>query len=182
MASFGFVTKNSAYLSCQRLERCRQVDVILRSKVHPERFFVGGAGGLRSFWYENDRWRDEGQIAGVDVEVRSIVETEKGVLWLGTLNSGVVHVSFEKGRLAIAGRLECDGMAQARDFLQIMDGSAFIGTMGASFSRRIGGSIALTVWDSDFSLNESLESVSLTALPLSQDLHRTGKIWSGCWP
>jgi signal transduction histidine kinase/CheY-like chemotaxis protein len=74
-----------------------EVDVILRSKVQPERFFVGGAGGLRSFWYENDRWRDEGQIAGVDVEVRSIVETEKGVLWLGTLNSGVVHVSFEEG-------------------------------------------------------------------------------------
>ena len=71
------------------------IDVLLGSRIHPERVFVGGFSGLRSLRYENQRWQDEGKVTGVDGEVRSIVETTKGDLWLGTLNSGVFRVSFE---------------------------------------------------------------------------------------
>src|SRR5207247_3487787 len=67
--------------------------VVLRSKLHPERVFIGGFSGLFSLRYENQRWHDEGKVEGVGEEVRSLVETERGDLWLG-LDSGAALVSF----------------------------------------------------------------------------------------
>jgi signal transduction histidine kinase/ligand-binding sensor domain-containing protein len=62
------------------------------SRQDPQRIWLGTRAGLASMRWEG-RWVDEGMIASTP-EVRSIVEPEPGVLWLGTQAQGVVRIRF----------------------------------------------------------------------------------------
>jgi hypothetical protein len=61
---------------------------IAQSKKNPERFFVGGYGGLRTVRFADGRWIDEGAAPGFDRQVTSIVETADGNLFVGTMSDG----------------------------------------------------------------------------------------------
>jgi len=61
---------------------------ILRSKKNPERFFVGGYGGLRTVRFLDGHWIEEGAAPGFDRKVSSIVETAEGNLFVGTMSDG----------------------------------------------------------------------------------------------
>ena len=98
--------------------------VVLRSKLHPERVFIGGFSGLFSLRYENQRWHDEGKVEGVGEEVRSLVETERGDLWLG-LDSGAALVSFTGGTALRRGSAQTrrydasDGLPPNRGWIRV---------------------------------------------------------------
>ncbi len=65
-----------------------------RSTADPTRIWVGKFDGLTSFRRTNGRWVDEGDIAGLRVEVRSVRELADGNLWLGGFGSGIQRVLF----------------------------------------------------------------------------------------
>lgn len=66
-----------------------------RSRLHPERVFVGTTTGLDSLRRDaNGQWKYEGSVTGVNDQVRSIVEDHHGDLWLGTFNLGLLHWRF----------------------------------------------------------------------------------------
>jgi signal transduction histidine kinase/ligand-binding sensor domain-containing protein len=60
------------------------------------RVFAGLIDGITSFYFEYGRWEDEGRINGIGEYVASIVETEPGVLWLGTDSKGTINVKFNE--------------------------------------------------------------------------------------
>ncbi len=68
-----------------------------RSQQDPRRVFAGLRNGIKSFYAEGDQWRDEGQIEGIDREVRHIYETPVGKLWLIDYFSGLIRLDFSKG-------------------------------------------------------------------------------------
>jgi signal transduction histidine kinase len=73
---------------------------LLHSKLDTNRVFVGLLDGLTSFKFAangSDEWIYEGRIDAVSEYVTSIVETEPGVLWLGTDSKGTIKLDF-KGR------------------------------------------------------------------------------------
>jgi signal transduction histidine kinase/CheY-like chemotaxis protein len=69
--------------------------VLKRSEAHPERVWVGLFDGLASLRFVEGRWINEGRIDAVTEQVRSLVETKKGVLWAGTQSAGVLRLQFE---------------------------------------------------------------------------------------
>jgi PAS domain S-box-containing protein len=71
---------------------------ILRSRINPDRVFIGTLNGLASCLRVGNDWVDEGMIAGPTTQVRSMVETGDGTLWVGTAFQGVLRFSFPEGR------------------------------------------------------------------------------------
>jgi signal transduction histidine kinase/CheY-like chemotaxis protein len=69
-------------------------NVLWVSKVDPTRVWVGLFDGLTSFRWINGRWIDEGTVAGVEFEVRTLFEEPDGSVWAGTANDGVLKVSL----------------------------------------------------------------------------------------
>jgi signal transduction histidine kinase/DNA-binding response OmpR family regulator len=75
---------------------------LLRSPKHPERIWVGTREGLISLFQESKtgyqetkgKWVKEHQFARISQELRTIVEDQKGNLWLGTLTNGVLKIAF----------------------------------------------------------------------------------------
>jgi signal transduction histidine kinase/ligand-binding sensor domain-containing protein len=70
-----------------------------RSKVDTNRIFVALIDGLSSFHLAgngSDKWNYEGLINGVSEYVTSIVETEPGVMWLGTDSKGTLKLNFNQ--------------------------------------------------------------------------------------
>jgi len=81
-------------------ESDRQSLVLLRSGIDTARIYIGlenGLDALRFLPNSRNKWLDEGKINGIDTEVRSIVETKEGILWLGTRSQGVIRVDFSAG-------------------------------------------------------------------------------------
>ncbi|MEO9079467.1 MAG: diguanylate cyclase [Rhodanobacter sp.] len=66
---------------------------MLRSRRDPERVFIGAQDGLASMRWDGHRWLDEGTISDFSDEIRSMLEDDKGQLWLGTWNSSVLRVT-----------------------------------------------------------------------------------------
>lgn len=65
---------------------------VLKSSVRdPDLVFVGHYG-LSAIRCENGDWVSKGRLGGMEFQIRSIVETEGGTLWLGTGGDGVVRV------------------------------------------------------------------------------------------
>jgi len=67
--------------------------VMVNSRQDPARVWVGTRAGLASILEERGSWVDEGLMVPTP-EVRSIVEPEPGLLWLGTQARGVVRIQF----------------------------------------------------------------------------------------
>jgi signal transduction histidine kinase/CheY-like chemotaxis protein len=67
---------------------------VLRSRVDPTRVWVALIDGLASFRRIDGRWIDEGRVAGVVGEVRSLAEEADGTLWGGEQSEGVFRLTF----------------------------------------------------------------------------------------
>ncbi|MBL4655232.1 MAG: hypothetical protein JKY33_05365, partial [Bacteroidia bacterium] len=61
------------------------------------RAFVGMQNGLGLISYENGEWKFDVKIANITEQVWSIVEDDRGNLWLGTLYQGVLRINFKEG-------------------------------------------------------------------------------------
>ncbi len=72
--------------------------VVQRSQTDSARVYIGLQDGLAALRLSSsNRVLDEGKIEGVEEEIRSIVETKAGMLWLGTRSQGYVRVDFSSG-------------------------------------------------------------------------------------
>ncbi|MEO8233562.1 MAG: ATP-binding protein [Ignavibacteriota bacterium] len=65
-----------------------------RSRRDPNLVYVGLDDGLGLLQWQNDNWFFSGPVQGISGDVRSIVEDEDGILWLGTSQQGVLRVKF----------------------------------------------------------------------------------------
>ncbi len=85
---------------------------LARSRLDPDRVFVGHARGLRSLRCDAlGRWIDEGAAADWDGEARTIVETSRGTLWLGTATQGILRAEPAPGGARRVQRFfETDGL------------------------------------------------------------------------
>jgi DNA-binding response OmpR family regulator/signal transduction histidine kinase len=75
---------------------------LLPSKHEPNRIWVGTAHGLASLYkYKtNNDWTSEKEFDNISEEITTIVEDEKGNLWLSTLAKGVLKIDFPVGGAA----------------------------------------------------------------------------------
>ena len=71
---------------------------LCQSKKNPARVFIGMSDGLSSIRYENGKWINEDYFEGVEKEIRSIAEDNKGNLWLGTPFEGLIKINFTEGQ------------------------------------------------------------------------------------
>ncbi|MBK5298633.1 MAG: GAF domain-containing protein, partial [Vicinamibacteria bacterium] len=71
-----------------------RASVTRRSSVDPARLWVGLFDGLASFRRVDGRWIDEGLVAEVTDEVRTLFENPDGSLWVGTSGTGALRLSF----------------------------------------------------------------------------------------
>ena len=67
---------------------------LLRSTIDPSRIYIGLFDGLTSYRLQDGRWVDEGRIAGMTDQVRSLLENSDGSLWAGTSASGILRITF----------------------------------------------------------------------------------------
>jgi signal transduction histidine kinase/DNA-binding response OmpR family regulator/ligand-binding sensor domain-containing protein len=71
---------------------------LLQSKKEPNRIWVGTRKGFVSLYSigenKNSKWKKEHQFKNITPEIRTIVEDQKGNLWLGTRAEGVLKVDF----------------------------------------------------------------------------------------
>ncbi|GAB59463.1 hybrid sensor histidine kinase/response regulator [Rheinheimera nanhaiensis] len=68
--------------------------VLYRSRLTPERVYIGLQDGLASMRWADGHWLDEGRVPGVSGNLNSILETDQGELWLGTLAHGVYRLQL----------------------------------------------------------------------------------------
>ena len=102
--------------------------VLRRSRIDPERIFIGTRDGLRSIRREQGgEWRDEGAVEGTAAEIRTIVETARGEVWLGTPISGVLRVVFspaasgERGVATVATFLKTHGLPEGQHWTRVLE-------------------------------------------------------------
>jgi signal transduction histidine kinase/DNA-binding response OmpR family regulator len=71
---------------------------LLQSKKEPNRIWVGTRDGLISLYStgenRNGKWKKEHQFKNITMQIRTIVEDQKGNLWLGTVTRGALKVDF----------------------------------------------------------------------------------------
>ncbi len=72
----------------------RNAFVLQASTFRPGLVWVGDMTGAGVLQRRDGEWLDAGRLAGVDKEVRSIVEDGDGRLWLGTHYDGVLRVTL----------------------------------------------------------------------------------------
>lgn len=90
------VNGNQATFVRQSVNKDFEAAVFHSSRQDSQRVFVGLFGGLASLRRENGAWRYEGRAAGIKDNIRSLVETVDGVLWVGTEAAGVLRLTFSK--------------------------------------------------------------------------------------
>jgi signal transduction histidine kinase/DNA-binding NarL/FixJ family response regulator/ligand-binding sensor domain-containing protein len=71
--------------------------VLLRSQQDVDRVWVGTRDGLVSLYLKDKKgkWAEELKFEKIAEEIRTIVEDQKGNLWLGTKTRGVLKVDFQ---------------------------------------------------------------------------------------
>ncbi len=103
--------------------------VLRRSRVDPERVFIGTRNGLRSIRRSSTGdWRDEGPVEGTTTEIRTIVENMRGEVWLGTPTTGVFRVTFapgapsERGAATVSSFFESHGLPKGHRWTRVLEG------------------------------------------------------------
>jgi signal transduction histidine kinase/CheY-like chemotaxis protein len=66
--------------------------ILLRSKINPQRLWVGLFAGVGSFRWEDGRWINEGEIEGVTAEVRTLFENPDGSVWAASTDQGILRL------------------------------------------------------------------------------------------
>ncbi len=120
-----------------------QVLALSRSRVHPERVFLSTSEGLRSIRLEAaGQWIDEGPVPDFSAEVRTIVETGNGDLWLGTTTSGIYRVVFappvgaERGQSSVTQYFKTHGLPNDQQWTRVVpanDGTALFATQAGLY-------------------------------------------------
>lgn len=64
-------------------------NVLLQSKIDKNRVFIGYSGGVASIYFRNGSWQQEVFASNSELEVISLVESNSGILWVGTLTNGL---------------------------------------------------------------------------------------------
>ncbi|GAA0360362.1 ATP-binding protein [Bowmanella denitrificans] len=83
---------------------------LVPSAVYPGRIYIC-TYGLTAIEYRDGDWQDLGKVPGMDDEIRSMLETEDGQLWLGTRSTGVLRLQLPSGgSLAHPAKIERFGM------------------------------------------------------------------------
>ena len=85
----------------------------LRSRMNPDRLYLGLQDGFMSFRHENGGWTEEGRVPGMIDEVRSQFETADGRLWLGLQSGGIVRLALPRNWGASA---EANALARVEYF------------------------------------------------------------------
>jgi len=70
---------------------------LARSKKDPNRVFVGLQKGMKSLYFTNGKWVDEGLVEGIETEIINIYETPEGKLWLTARFNGMELVDYSNG-------------------------------------------------------------------------------------
>jgi PAS domain S-box-containing protein len=85
---------DGVYRIAERAKRISDVAAftLYRSPTDSSRVYIGLQDGLGMLQLVKGRWRYAGRFPGIPEEVRSIVEDESGMLWLGTQFQGVLRV------------------------------------------------------------------------------------------
>lgn len=63
-----------------------------RSAADPSRVLAGLHNGLAMLQLTGNRWRDEGKLPDISEQIRTIVETPDGTVWLGSQYRGAIRV------------------------------------------------------------------------------------------
>lgn len=102
--------------------------VVRRSRLDPDRIFIGTRDGLRSMRREETgEWRDEGLVPDTSAEIRTIVETAGGEVWLGTPINGVFRVRFSpsspgaRGEADVTRFLETHGLPKDQHWTRVIE-------------------------------------------------------------
>ncbi|NOQ23806.1 MAG: SpoIIE family protein phosphatase [Bacteroidales bacterium] len=70
--------------------------IVYQSKFHPEKLYIGYSPGLALLEYKNGQWIDKGKQNDISDEIHTIIEDEKGNLWLGTSLNGVIKLNIDE--------------------------------------------------------------------------------------
>jgi signal transduction histidine kinase/DNA-binding response OmpR family regulator len=90
-ASSLYLLTKGKVIEIEKFAACR---ALWRSKKFPNVIFVGHRGGLSTIQFENGQWQFEKDLKQVDGEIRSIVENDRGDLWLGTTLHKIIKVEL----------------------------------------------------------------------------------------
>ncbi len=82
---------------------------LFRSRLFPDRIYVGLSDGLALLTQKGDRWQFAGRFPEIRESVRSIAEEVDGTIWLGTVYQGTVRVKIQSfNRIADDSKLKID--------------------------------------------------------------------------
>jgi PAS domain S-box-containing protein len=63
-----------------------------RSQTDTTLLFAGLSNGLAAFRFNSGKWTFQNRISGVGQEIRSITEQDGNILWLGTIQQGIIRL------------------------------------------------------------------------------------------
>lgn len=69
---------------------------LARSLQDPNRIYIGMQSGFKSLFWTGGKWKDEGNLAGIEDEIDVIFEYPKGKLWLTTRENIILLVDYSK--------------------------------------------------------------------------------------
>ncbi|MCP5054532.1 MAG: hypothetical protein GY940_45610, partial [bacterium] len=98
-----YLVKN---LTVKRISK-RHSYVLTQSRLEPNRIWAGTRDGLIALSNVNGRWQEEHRFKLPTKNIRTIIEENKGRLWLGTLDGKVITVDFP-----VTGKIEVPEVKQ----------------------------------------------------------------------
>jgi serine phosphatase RsbU (regulator of sigma subunit) len=87
----------------QKISEDYHCRIIYQSTSDLHKYYVGTTEGLLRYEIKNDRWVENGFIEGIDYQIHSIAEDDKGNLWLGTYLNGLIKYNEEKNQIDFFG-------------------------------------------------------------------------------
>ncbi|OFX20140.1 MAG: hypothetical protein A2041_10530 [Bacteroidetes bacterium GWA2_31_9b] len=84
---------SSSHLENLTIDKPYHTKVIYQSKIHPERLYIGYENGIAYLEYKNGKFTDKGKLINCSDYIESIVEDNKGNIWLGTQLTGVIKIN-----------------------------------------------------------------------------------------
>jgi serine phosphatase RsbU (regulator of sigma subunit) len=109
------------------------INVLFRSRKDPNRVYVGLASGLTSIYRKGSAWIDEGLVSGISDYIQSIDEDEKGNIWIGRRDHGVIRIGFETGpgkhaTVLISEYNNKEGLPDENVYVRSMNGRMYFAT------------------------------------------------------
>ncbi|NOZ45190.1 MAG: hypothetical protein GXO79_00255 [Chlorobi bacterium] len=74
-----------------------EFNYIINSTSNPSIFYLGKKTGLSALQFFDNKWIDLGDLQKLNKEIRSVYETENGLLWLGSKHDGIFRLNISNG-------------------------------------------------------------------------------------